>query len=337
VKSELQALPLAQRHRDERGKETKMTLHRQFGRNVMMGVVALGMSVCACQSAWALQDHPTKSQQKSPAVPKEIAPQADANLPSADDIHARYIDAIGGEKAIRAHTYRTSSGDFSIPDFGINGTFKVQQAAPHFFLLSLNIPSVGSSQHGYNGEVGWTKDDNQGPMLHEGDMLEEISREGDFYSDLNVKDHFPKRETVGKEEFGGTMCYKVHMVSPHGSDSLSFYALDTGLLVGLKGEASTPQGDLSTVTLMEDYKVENGVKMPHKITVTYPDLKMKQVMTFKEVSNDEFSKDVFDLPKEIATLVELQKEAKAKGDDDDGDNDADDDDDDDDDDEEDDD
>lgn len=45
----------------------------------------------------------------------------DHELPSAEEIRARHIDAVGGEKALRAHTSRTVKGTFEMPAMGMSG------------------------------------------------------------------------------------------------------------------------------------------------------------------------------------------------------------------------
>ena len=278
-------------------------------RSTLLALLALGISASAV-FALPQAEKPSKSVQSAPAKPQTDEPPSTEKLPEADAILQRHIDAIGGEAAMKKHEYRTSKGDFSIPSVKITGTFEVKQAAPSFYLLTLVIPQIGTSKQGYNGEVAWSIDDNSGANLLEDAMLEQTKRDADFYSDLNYKTHFTRRETLNKEEFNKTECYKIRLVPPVGEAFEAFYSVDTGLLQGMQGVADTPYGKIRSISTLEEYKEVDGVKISHKITINYPDLQTLQVMTVKEISHEEVSRDIFALPKEIQTLVEIKASEK---------------------------
>ncbi len=50
--------------------------------------------------------------------------------PTADEIVARYVQAIGGEDAIRAQTSMTARGTFAWPAMGVSGEFVRAFEAP---------------------------------------------------------------------------------------------------------------------------------------------------------------------------------------------------------------
>lgn len=290
-----------------------MKLQRQPIHAMLLGLLALAMTGAVCTSATAMQDgaKPTKTVQKTP--PPESTPEAKPegeHLPEADAIIERHIEALGGEKAMKEHKYRTFTGEMNIPSQGISGSIVIHQAEPNFFHLALESAAIGEAQQGSDGEHAWAMDTMTGARLLDGAEKEAAMKDSDFYSELNFRKHYPKRETVSKEEFDGAMCYKVRLTSPSGKVSENYYSLDTGLLMGMKGQLDSPQGELSTLAHVKDYKAVDGVKYPMTTQLDFTDFNISQTITFKKISHEEFSKDEFALPKQIKALVD-EKAKKA--------------------------
>jgi hypothetical protein len=292
-----------------------MRLQCHIGRTLFPTVLAACLLATGSFATTPLQDQPRKVKQTSPEKPQAADKARKENLPSADAVLDRHIEATGGIKAIKVHKYRTIEGDFEFVGAGLAGTFKIQQAAPNLFLLTLSAPQGFNISTGYDGEVAWSIDPMEGPRLFEGDVLAETKKDSDFYSDLNYAEHYPTREMLGKEEFNGTMCHKLKLTTADGITKESFYAIDTGLYAGQRGEIVAPQGKMKAIVTAEDYKTVDSLKLPHKVVVTLPDFHFKRVMTTSKMSHEEFSKDVFELPKEIQTLVALQAEERAEDED----------------------
>jgi len=67
----------------------------------------------------------------------------DSELPEADEIIDRHIEAIGGEDAIRAHSSATAKGAFEAPAVGMSADMTLYQVAPDQGLLHINMPGIG--------------------------------------------------------------------------------------------------------------------------------------------------------------------------------------------------
>ena len=304
-----------------------MKLQRHTGRHLCFAALAFALTAGNALAASPWQDGgPRKARQVSPEQPQTAQESSAEKLPSADAILDRHIEAVGGAKAIKQQEYRSTSGTFEFVGAGVTGTFRFQQASPHFLLKEMNAAQGLDFTTGYNGEVGWTINSIQGPQLFEGDRLEDIRRDADFYGELNYAERYFKRETVAKEEFGGAMCYKLKLISNAGTTYESYFSIDTGLFAGMRSELDTPQGRIKSVTLIDEYKAVDGVKYPHKVTMILPDHHYKEVKTTTEITHEKISHDVFALPKPIQTLVQAKTEEHddetPDGADDDDDNDA---------------
>lgn len=288
-----------------------MTSTRHHRRFSFLGLLALALTAAVSMPASALQDKPVKSMEKTPPPAQPTAPAADEHKPSADEIIERHIEATNA-LALKDAKFRISKGEMTIEGQGIKGNITVYQAEPSFFLLELEIPSFGMTRQGFNGEVAWSIDPISGPRILEGSELEAARRDADFHAEMNFKQHYPTRETIGKETFDGKECWKVKLVTPSGVVQEGYYALDTGLAHGLKGELETPQGKLASVAHIKKYETVENVKFAFETAIEFPTFGVTQTITLKSISHEEFSKDKFALPKEIQTLLEVKAEDAKK-------------------------
>ena len=78
----------------------------------------------------------------------------DQELPSPEEIVARYFEALGGEEAIRAHTSRTITGGFEMPAMGMAGDATIYAMAPDKMIMTTEVPGFGENHrmiHGLRG------------------------------------------------------------------------------------------------------------------------------------------------------------------------------------------
>ena len=50
-------------------------------------------------------------------------------LPNAKDLHAKYVQALGGPEAIKKHEQMHLIGEFAVPAQGMSGNFDLRHAA----------------------------------------------------------------------------------------------------------------------------------------------------------------------------------------------------------------
>ncbi|MEM9064456.1 MAG: hypothetical protein AAGB51_03085 [Planctomycetota bacterium] len=237
-----------------------------------------------------------------------LAPAASAiavtqDLPSGEQVVARYVEATGGEKAHRAITSRTMVVEMSAPQFG-KMTITTKEMAPNMLSAVIKSDQFGEIIQGTNGEVAWASDVMQGPRVLEGDELTMTIREADFYGDLNTNKYFSKIETLGKQEFGEGEVYQVAFTPlDGGNNETRYYDTESGLLVGSEGVMPSPQGELTVTTVFSDYRDVDGIKIPFKSERTM--FGMTQTLTVQSVTHNEgVTKDDFEVPEDIKPLLE---------------------------------
>lgn len=225
-------------------------------------------------------------------------------LPSADEIIARHVEAIGGEDAIRAHTSRTTKGSFGIPAMGMSGDMTIYQMAPDKGIVHISFPGVGESTQAYNGEIGWTEDAMQGPRLLEGAELNALKRQIRAHVDLEYSKHYPERKTVGESEWNGEPAYQVDLVDVDGNESSRYFSIETGLLLGEEGTTTTDMGTSETATTWSDYKEFGGVMFPGSATANLVSMGMEFVQTIESVTFDDDDPSAFEPSDAIKALLE---------------------------------
>lgn len=243
--------------------------------------------------------------QAAPAVTKPAAAPPAAPLPAAEEILKRYRNAIGGEAAIKKHTSRVIAGSFEILAQNMKGDLKITAAAPDRLRLTISLPGVGDLERGYDGHVGWSLDPAVGPRLLEGKELDELKHSADFYDDLHDPKSYASVTVIGQNVFEGADCYEVKLVRTTGFEYTEFFNVKTGLLAGMKMNATSQMGTIPVVQVVSDYKTFGGVLTP---TVTRQRMMgLESEMTIASITFDPVDPKVFDLPPAIAALVKQQK------------------------------
>jgi len=226
---------------------------------------------------------------------------ASAQLPDAERILARYIDALGGEAALRKHSFRYHKSTLSMPAQGITMSMEAFAAPPDLYVSRMEMPGMGTVRSGYDGKVAWTIHPATGPMLLEGTALEQQRQQVNFYDPLDRDRYIKAMETLERTDFQGRSCYKVKVVTNWGEEYHEYYDTETGLLAGLVRKQETPMGAIESTVIIDEYREVGGVKLATKLRTLA--MGMEQIVTVDSTSFEKFDTSVFDPPPEIKALV----------------------------------
>jgi zinc protease len=248
-------------------------------------ILAFAMSAALTSAA---QDKPKSDAPGKTEMPKAEAPKTDAKavaFPTADEIFANNVKAIGGKEAIEKITSRSMKGSFDIEAFGVTGApVEMFFKAPNKTSTKIDIPGFGVVNRVFDGANGWSSDPMSGLRELSGAELGQMKRGSDFYQELNYKEHYTKTAVKGKEKVGSYETYVIEATPAEGSPEKFYFDVNTGLLVRHDAEAETPQGTMMMETYLEDYKVVDGVKIPH--TTKQVSAAVSFVIKFTEVKNN---------------------------------------------------
>lgn len=224
-----------------------------------------------------------------------------APLPSAKDVIARHVEAIGGEAAWKAIRSMRATGTFSLPAQKMSGTLDLMTARPARMRLRVTLEGVGKIETGYDGKVGWSIDPISGPAVLSGRELSEMADDSTFdalfYGPAYVKEFVP----VAREHFGPTPAIKVKVVLQSGTEQFEYFDAVAGFVLGFEGTRATPMGNVPTTEILSNYKSFGTVKLP--TTVRQRALGFETEISIAHVEFDTVPADAFDLPPVIKALI----------------------------------
>jgi photosynthetic reaction center cytochrome c subunit len=189
-------------------------------------------------------------------------------LPTADQLIAKDIQALGGEEAIRKITSRVEKGTLS----GFGGhTFSVEvdSEAPFKRVSVVQMPH-GEMVTAYSGETGWMSGMGRPARPMSSVELPVARLDADFYFPLDLKQQFPRMRTVRTEKVGDQQAYLVLGFKPGRTPTQFYFDQQSGLLIRLVQYEETPLGANPAQTDFSDYREEGGVKIPYQRTISRP-------------------------------------------------------------------
>jgi hypothetical protein len=206
---------------------------------------------------------------------------ATPDLPSADALLQRHIDAIGGSAALRQAQSLTFKGEVDLPFVKAKAPIEFLFQAPdrfycefryhHAFFGFLKVPFVAKrkAECGYDGTGGWLVDfdSNVEPLYG----MDEAFFRGllGTYSSLCFQRSYLLTRTLDIERFSGRDCYRVLLVLPFGEQAFEFYDVATGLLSGTVYPFETDDAVVNIITTYSDLRPVGGnLRLPFKIGVS---------------------------------------------------------------------
>jgi len=230
-----------------------------------------------------------------------LAPSLTAQArPSGDELYNKYLEAAGGKTAMQKVTSRHVWGRFEVAAQGLTGPIEILTATPMKMLTKVEIPGIGSTTTGLNGETGWLLNPAMGPMLLEGTALEQMKQQADMQALLDPARYVTSRVTTGEANHGGSPCWVVTVTTKWNETYTECYDKATGLLSATIRKQSSPMGELEATTVYTEYKTFDGLKMSTVIRAST--MGIEQVIRIDSMSTKPIPDSVFELPSEIKAL-----------------------------------
>jgi hypothetical protein len=204
----------------------------------------------------------------TPPLPPLAAPflastPSNAALPRVDQILARYIEAVGGERALSKVKTRLRSGTVEVA--GLRGTFQIYEAAPNKQLLTGSLPPpAGSVTQAFDGTVGWVKNQT-GLFEMRGEGAAQAKLEANFYGDIKLKEQFTAMTVAGIEREGSREFYVIEASRANGTVEKLFFDVRSGFLVRRSWVTPTFFGGLPNATDFDNYKKVSGIWLPFTV------------------------------------------------------------------------
>ena len=229
------------------------------------------LASAAAVSAFALVA-PASAQMAQPATDAPATDQA-SDLPDAKDVIARYIEASGGEEAIRAVEKVRTVGTLEMPMFGVSGEMIIlvdSSGEKPVSKATVTIEGIGEIESGVVASgKGYEVNPMQGTRLLTPEEVASRIEESDFQSDLDLDKYYSDYKTTGRMTVDGMETLVVEMTDKEGKTSKVYFAeggdLD-GLKVMVETVESTPMGDIPSKNKLSDYREVQGPAGPLKVS-----------------------------------------------------------------------
>jgi hypothetical protein len=237
-----------------------------------------------------------------------IAPASLAGeLPKAEKILDKYVEATGGMKAYKKVENRVIKASMELPGQGVSLDMTIYMAKGKLSYTLIESEMIGKMEKGTNGEVAWETSMMTGPRILEGAERSLALQSATLDLMVYWKDNFKSAETVGEEVVKERPCYKVLMVPNEGSEQTIFFDKESGLIAKTVMTVESPMGNVPLQSYADDYREVDGILMAFRGDVEV--VGQKRVFTMTSVEqNVELPEDRFALPEAIKSLLDKPAE-----------------------------
>jgi len=223
------------------------------------------------------------------------------DLPKAETILDKYVDATGGKAAYMKHHTEITKGTMDIAALGVKGTVTTYSAEPNKSYTEFDLPGLGKTTKGTDGTVYWMQSAMVGAHIEEGAEKAQSMR-ARMNAEVAWRELFKEVKTVGMDTVEGKECYKVEMTPTEGAPITQYYDKRSSLILKMTMTTQSALGEQTADSFYSDYRKEDDVVMPHKIKTNIAGQDI--VFTVDSVTfNPEIPADKFALPSEIKALA----------------------------------
>ncbi|HYX70208.1 MAG TPA: photosynthetic reaction center cytochrome c subunit family protein [Terriglobales bacterium] len=213
--------------------------------------------------------------------PKPAAPAAP---PSADELFARYLKAIGGQEAAEAVRARVSQGTATSYD----GNEEPHPAMFQIYVVSSKLmmstqTSRGTFSYGYDGTSGWGKGPAGPAILLKQRQLEQLRDLAAAFRVVQLDDYLTTKVT-GQEKVNGRETWVVEATRKGASPVKLWFDAENRLLLRKQTLVATAFGPAPLQTEFGDYRAVGKVKLPFHVATST--LSSATVREFSDIQVD---------------------------------------------------
>jgi photosynthetic reaction center cytochrome c subunit len=195
----------------------------------------------------------------------EAAPAASSTTaPTADQILAKYVSAIGGAEALHKISSRVSKGN--ITAMGHDSPIEVFAKAPDK-RMSVTHMGSGESITAFDGQGGWLGSTGRPAREMSGQEAEAARLDADFYFATHLKEIFTGFRVGRPDKAGDTAVYTLICTRQGQPPVRLYFDQSSGLLLRQVRYTDTPVGRNPTQIDYADYREVDGVKVPFRWTL----------------------------------------------------------------------
>ena len=236
--------------------------------------LASGFVIALAPLASAQDQSPQEPPPVQPADPAASPQPAEqppaADLPSAESLFERHIEAIGGKDTIFAITSRRASGTVKVYTSGQeqpvqSGILRLNSKDNGTYTQEIIFPGQSTSIRYYDGKAGWVVSDTGAASLMNPEELERITVAARIRGEADYQNHFRSYRTIDKQPLpDGDNVFIVEVTHFSGRTEALLFSENSGLLLGIIGVRKTsPDQQQQFRRSYEEYTdFGDGIKVP---------------------------------------------------------------------------
>ena len=229
-----------------------------------------------------------------------------AELPTAEAIFNKSMEATGGKAAYEKVKTMLTRGTIEFTGQGIKGTVVLAFATPDKSDMVMDLPGLGKIRTGTGGGVVWQTSAMQGPRVLQGEEREQILRAAMPDSLVRWHEVYGDVKVDGEETLDGKRCWRVVAHPPRiGKPETLWFDKESGLLVKSAATLASPMGEMPVESLYSDYRDAGGIKIAYSIRQSAGPQVILTTLTLATV-NAELPPSQFDMPADIQALLSHQ-------------------------------
>jgi hypothetical protein len=183
----------------------------------------------------------------------------------------RFMDASGGEAAIRKQTVRSVKGVLKMSARKLELQVASASKAPDKQIQTIAVPGLGAISTGYDGKDGWTQGADGGVTSVTRPALKSLQRDADFWRTVEITRVLKALKTIAGRTIGGTDTAGIEGLNADGKTERLYFAKDTGLLRAWDMELFDGTKFVDGEIVFDDYREVSGVKVPWRVYVESPE------------------------------------------------------------------
>ena len=213
---------------------------------------------------------PVMTEEPNAGIGEARKPEAEskpASGPSPDQLLEKYVAAAGGSAALDKISSRVMKGniEFGGKEFPI----EIYSKDPDKRISFTHMPE-GDSVTAFDGHDGWLTMTGRPPREMQGSDLDGASIDADLHLSTHLKQMFTEMKFESTEKIADHETNVVVGRREGKTPIRLFFDVQTGLLVRLIRYGETALGRMPTQIDYADYRDANGVKVPHRWTLSRP-------------------------------------------------------------------
>jgi predicted Zn-dependent peptidase len=214
--------------------------------------------------------------------PVKAVSEVPANV-SVESIVNKYVTAIGGKQAIAAVNNLSVKMKASVQ--GQEISMEVYHKGNSLSATYMKMGNMLINKQILNGDKAISAG-MQGNKEILGNDLLDLKMSSNLCPEMDYAAFGASAVVKGAETVNGTEAWKVEVTLPSGKKSVEYYSKDSGLKIRTIQTQDSPQGSVSIITDILDYKDFNGYKIPTRLSQDMGGMKLSIELESAEINQN---------------------------------------------------